>query len=967
MGTWIDWALKAGTATSDSDYGYSVASDGLGGAFITGRTDASAVATFGSTLLSASTSTNGVQDVFVFHVTSAGVIDWAVRTTASSPGTFPYTAGYGITSDGSGGALITGAFDGTVTFGTTTLTSSAASSAFVMHVTSTGVIDWAVEAGDSASFGTASGRAIAADGSGGAFVTGGFYGTASFGSTSLTAAGQEDVFVMHVTSSGVIDWAVGAGGEAYDLGYGIDSDGAGGCLVTGGYGRYGSGMGTISASFGATSLTYTAGMDENIFVMRVSSSAVVTWAIQAGGPGRKDVGLSIAYDSSLGAFVSGTFQETASFGATSLTSSRDTTMPSSSSTYATDAFVMHISIATGAVNWAFQLGADTGYFDTGGYGIASDGTGGALLTAATSGWGGSTTHCYGVRGSATWSDSCFQPMDYQNVYTMRLSSAGGLSWSTRASGATLAGHGIASDGSGGCLVTGSFSGTGSFGPSNPLTAAGSGRDVFMIRVGTAPEPGPPPPWHPPPLPVSPTPSPPPSPPAGITVSPSTAYILDATTISVTGMVDGDTIVFLPTGGTGVPCQNANQLQDVQGGALTSGQVSVTLPSIGSYTACVSSARPQPTSDSDFSLANAQLDAHYAPPPPPQTPAVTATVTSSPIPFIIVGGVLGLFAVFLVLFLLYRLRNHRKARQYKEAIDREYTDLKDTTDEKRPYFYFVEAQYVRSFQSTPERPSPPMMQTLRKAGLLKRIDVDLAQAFRGQGIINKILFISHRWEERGEPDTTGAQLKAVQEYLLRPESSEIEYVWYDFWCMAQRGAPESKPDVRSPREKAEMKLMLEAMTFLYASAQVLILLDTQYIGRFWTLTEAWCSMQTAEPRGLRPAADAEKRFAVACIHSADSHLQESLEENREKSNLKMAEMLAQPDIHVTNAHDKEAILPIMRGMNDTIAQIMKETTDVVGEPAFTPVEVLAPEETAGVKSKLSMSSVRIAPAQSEKGQ
>ena len=169
-----------------------------------------------------------------------------------------------------------------------------------------------------------------------------------------------------------------------------------------------------------------------------------------------------------------------------------------------------------------------------------------------------------------------------------------------------------------------------------------------------------------------------------------------------------------------------------------------------------------------------------------------------------------------------------------------------------------------------------------------------------------------------------------------------------------------------QEKAEMKLMLEAMTFLYASAQVLILLDTQYIGRFWTLTEAWCSMQTAEPRGLRPAADAEKRFSVACIHSADSHLQESLEENREKSNLKMAEMLAQPDIHVTNAHDKEVILPIMRGMNDTIAQIMKETTDVVGEPAFTPVEVLAPEDCRR-KSKLSMSSVRIAPAQSEKGQ
>ena len=80
-----------------------------------------------------------------------------------------------------------------------------------MHVTSAGVIDWAVRAGGSSGD---YGRGIASDGSGGSLVTGYFHGTATFGATSLTSSGYGfggDIFVMHVTSAGVIDWAVRGG------------------------------------------------------------------------------------------------------------------------------------------------------------------------------------------------------------------------------------------------------------------------------------------------------------------------------------------------------------------------------------------------------------------------------------------------------------------------------------------------------------------------------------------------------------------------------------------------------------------------------------------------------------------------------------------------------------------------------------------------------------------------------------
>ena len=53
------------------------------------------------------------------------------------------------------------------------------------------------------------------------------------GATSLTSSGNYDIFVMHVTSAGVIDWAVRAGGSSHDYGVGIAADGSGGSLVTG--------------------------------------------------------------------------------------------------------------------------------------------------------------------------------------------------------------------------------------------------------------------------------------------------------------------------------------------------------------------------------------------------------------------------------------------------------------------------------------------------------------------------------------------------------------------------------------------------------------------------------------------------------------------------------------------------------------------------------------------------------------
>jgi hypothetical protein len=116
---------------------------------------------------------------------------------------------------------------------------------YVFHVTGAslvsngGVIDWATSVGgiDNDEAG-----GIASDGYGGAYVTGTFYaGTtttlsdypAVFGATHIYNADASrtsgrDIFVMHVNSSGGIDWVVQAGGYDTDKGFAVAADPAGG-------------------------------------------------------------------------------------------------------------------------------------------------------------------------------------------------------------------------------------------------------------------------------------------------------------------------------------------------------------------------------------------------------------------------------------------------------------------------------------------------------------------------------------------------------------------------------------------------------------------------------------------------------------------------------------------------------------------------------------------------------------------
>jgi len=137
----------------------------------------------------------GTCATYINKLNGAGDVLWSVRIEGTSPGK---VTGYAITIDDSAGhVLITGAFDGTLMYGSEKLQSTGGLDVFVMRLDSHGNVLWAMSAGGE---GQDSGNSIAADKYGNLYVTGSFSGTAQFGERILESRGDLDVFTMKLSS-----------------------------------------------------------------------------------------------------------------------------------------------------------------------------------------------------------------------------------------------------------------------------------------------------------------------------------------------------------------------------------------------------------------------------------------------------------------------------------------------------------------------------------------------------------------------------------------------------------------------------------------------------------------------------------------------------------------------------------------------------------------------------------------------
>jgi hypothetical protein len=283
-------ALSTAGGTND-DYATDVAVDATGAVYITGAF--LGTISFGSVIKTS----NGQQDIFLAKYSGDGTLLWAV-----SFGGFGNDGGYALTINSSGNVVLTGYFEGNVTFG---LIPASSAGAFDVFILTCGNLSGAVSSVFTVS-GTQSESVqdVAIDGAGSIFITGSFSGTVNFGGISKTSVNSnEDAYVAKFNSVGVAQWVATGGGTSNDIAEKIAIDNAGSAIITGRY--FGT---TTFGSFSQTALNI-----DDIFVAKYTNSGVILW-LQSAGSYNSDKVYDIITDASGGIYLTGSYSGTAIFG-----------------------------------------------------------------------------------------------------------------------------------------------------------------------------------------------------------------------------------------------------------------------------------------------------------------------------------------------------------------------------------------------------------------------------------------------------------------------------------------------------------------------------------------------------------------------------------------------------------------------------------------------------------------------------
>ncbi|MEM7553729.1 MAG: SBBP repeat-containing protein [Cyanobacteria bacterium P01_A01_bin.84] len=363
--TGSEWVQQLGGIFADSGFG--ITADGSGNSYITGSFQVNA--SLGNTSLS----TTGINDGFVAKLDSEGNVIWAENFNSTSLESFSLSSG--IESDEVGNTYATGLFIGTVNFGDISLTSVGISDAFVTKLDNDGNVIWAEQIED-AGLGTDFGLRISSDNAdntyvtgvknagtetdlfdipgdstsvegegfvakldssgnlvwtenfdstsfsistdiatdevGNSYVIGSFLGDVTLGNETLLSSGDTDIFVTKLDSDGNLEWSQKLGSTLSDTGNGIALDKAGNTYVTGSF--------EDTVTFGDTTLTSNG--ESDAFVAKLDNSGNVLWAQNLGGTSL-DSGNHITVDEKDNIYVTGSFEDTVTFGDTTFSSNSE--------------------------------------------------------------------------------------------------------------------------------------------------------------------------------------------------------------------------------------------------------------------------------------------------------------------------------------------------------------------------------------------------------------------------------------------------------------------------------------------------------------------------------------------------------------------------------------------------------------------------------------------------------------------
>ncbi|MEP7119726.1 MAG: hypothetical protein ABJE95_02405 [Byssovorax sp.] len=166
----------------------------------------------------------------------------------------------------------------------------------------------------SKSFGDASNQSIAAvttDASGNVLIAGIFGGAVDFGNGPMISDTTQDVFLAKFDATGKIIWSLHFSSNGSVTATGLTTDAMGNCAIVG----YFSG----DMSLAGSSLSTFAG-DSDIYAAKVDPDGKFKWARRLGSK-QLDVPRAVATTSNADIIITGAFQETADFGAGTLTNS----------------------------------------------------------------------------------------------------------------------------------------------------------------------------------------------------------------------------------------------------------------------------------------------------------------------------------------------------------------------------------------------------------------------------------------------------------------------------------------------------------------------------------------------------------------------------------------------------------------------------------------------------------------------
>jgi gliding motility-associated-like protein len=298
--------------------------------------------------------------------------------------------GKDVSVDAAGNTYVTGYFTSAAAFGATTLSSSGVDDVFLAKLGPNGLYMWAVKGG-----GANSDRALSikTDASGNSYITGFFYGTATFGPNTITSSGAQDVFIAKYNNLGVCLWARSAGGSGADIGNGITVDNSGNVIVTGEFAG--------NASFGSASLTSQNGSTD-VFTTKLDPTGNFLWTKQGSAP-LTDRGIDVDCDGSGNIYITGQFSDTITFDVLHANNMLNAV------------FVVKYNSA-GAEQWFRKIGGGAVNF---GNSIACDNAGGIYLVGDFQGtitfYGATTTTL-----NATYTN---------RIFLAKYDASGGLSWS----------------------------------------------------------------------------------------------------------------------------------------------------------------------------------------------------------------------------------------------------------------------------------------------------------------------------------------------------------------------------------------------------------------------------------------------------------------------------------------------------------------------------------------------------------